>query len=517
MRLLTTRKYGLLMLTAAGLAAVLPARAAVIDSYTTTNLLDNAGYYLGQSFTTPGGGPWNNITFNFFLSGVPLANGTAYIFSSRYTGLVNGLSGGSNLLATSTGTIGGKYVFNPTFTLQPGTTYFLYSDGFNSLFDIQTSFLGGSSGPGGSFFAASPSSNFSFSPFATSDYSLQGDFAPSPLIYISDSQNNRIRKVDTSTGAITTVAGNGTGWFAGDGGPATSAELHNPLGVAVDSFGNLYIADTANNRVRMVNTSGTITTVAGNGTASFSGDGGPATSAGLWAPYGVAVDSLGNLYIADQSNNRIRKVASGTITTVAGNGSVGFGGDGGLAVNAGLYHPAGIAVDGSGNLYIADQSNNRVRRVNTSGIISTLAGNGLFGYNCNNGVATGLGLHAPYGVATDGSGDVFIGDYGNQCVRKVNTGNITTVAGGGYGGDGVPATSASLADPAGVAVDGSGNLYIADLVNNRVREVLSPSGIISTLAGTGAAGFAGDGGPAASAVLYNPSGVAVFVPTAPAP
>jgi len=340
--------------------------------------------------------------------------------------------------------------------------------------------------------------------------------APPPLagIYIADSQNNRIRKV--SSGTIATFAGNGTGGYSGDAGAAASAELRNPYTVALDSSGNLYIADTSNNVIRMVNTSGIITTVAGNGLEGYSGDGGPATSAQIFNPAGVAVDSFGNLFIADTRENRIRMVnTSGIISTVAGNGAVGSGGDGGPATSAQLYHPAGIAVDGSGNLYIADSNNQRIRKVNASGIITTIAGNGVVGYNCNNGVATSLGLHDPTGVAVDGSGNLYIADSGNQCVRKVNSsGAMTTVAGNGvasYSGDGGPAASAGLSSPTGVAVDASGNLYIADYVNNRIRVV--SSGTITTVAGNGTAGFSGDGGSAVSAQLYNPTGVAV----APAP
>ena len=185
----------------------------------------------------------------------------------------------------------------------------------------------------------------------------------------------------------------------------------------MDSAGNLYIADAVNNVVRMVSASGNITTVGGTGAPSYSGDGGPATSAGLNNPTGIAVDSSGNLYIADQRNERIRKVTGGTITTVAGNGSAGFSGDGGLAPNAQLYYPEGIAVDGSGNLYIADSDNQRIRKVNAAGTISTIAGNGNVGFNCNNGTATSLALNHPSGVAVDSSGNLYVADYGDQCIR----------------------------------------------------------------------------------------------------
>jgi sugar lactone lactonase YvrE len=282
--------------------------------------------------------------------------------------------------------------------------------------------------------------------------------------------------------------------------------------VAVDGAGNLYIADTSNFRIRKVDTSGNITTVAGNGTPGYNGDNIPATSAEFAFISDVAVDSAGNIYVADEYNNRIRKVdAAGIVTTVAGNGTVGNGGDGGLAVYAQLYHPTGIAVDGHGNLFIADYDNQRIRIVDSSGTITTIAGNGTVGYNCNNGAATGVGLHNPYGVAVDGFGNLYIADYGNQCVRMVAAGAITTVAGNGtagYGGDFGPATSARLNYPTGVAVDSLGDLYIADYVNNRIRKV-ETSGVITTVAGNGAAGYNADGGLAIDTELYQPTGVAV--------
>ena len=331
-------------------------------------------------------------------------------------------------------------------------------------------------------------------------------------IYIADSQNNRGRQVNTVTGTINTLAGNGTGGFAGDGGLATSAELKIPFGVAVDSAGNAYIADAQNNRIRRVSTTGIITTVAGNGSAGSAGDGGPAVSASLNNPTGVAIDATGNLYIADQYNNKIRVVnIAGLISTFAGNGTVGNGGDGGPATAAALYYPGGVALDGLGSMYIADTNNHRIRKVNIStGTITTIAGSGSVGYSCAAGVATAVGLHNPFGVAADASGNIYIADTYNQCIRKVTAGNITTLAGNGiasFGGDGGPATSASLNYPSGVVVDGVGDIYIADVVNNRVRMV-SPLGMITTLAGTGVAGFSGDGGPAPAARLYNPTGVA---------
>jgi sugar lactone lactonase YvrE len=349
-------------------------------------------------------------------------------------------------------------------------------------------------------------------------------------IYISDSQNNRVRLVDRSDG-ITTIAGNGTGGFSGEGASPASAELHTPFGVAaVEGSGSLYIADTLNNRVRMViencpicPTNGELVTVAGTGAPSYSGDGGAGNSAAVDHPTGVAVDLNGYAYIADQENNRIRKIGPlGVITTVAGNGNVGNGGDGGPATSAQLYYPTGVAVDAYGNIYIADSNNNRVRKVDTSGIITTVAGNGTAGYSCANGIATSVGLHSPKGVAVDISGNLYIADYGNQCIRKVDTlGNITTIAGNGtasYSGDFLPAINAALNYPTSVSVDSLGNIYIADYVNNRVRMV-DTAGVITTIAGNGKAGFGGDGGLGVNGELYEPSGVAVLniAPSEPLP
>ena len=332
-------------------------------------------------------------------------------------------------------------------------------------------------------------------------------------------------------GIIITVAGGagtGTVSFSGDGGPATAAALEFPAGVAVDASGNIYIADTFNNRIRKVSVGGIITTVAGNGNQGFSGDGGPATSASLSKPIGVAVDVSGNLYISDQYNNRIRRVStSGIITTVAGSGNVGvvnstvtggFGGDGGPATSALLNFPWGVAVDASGNLFIADGGgNDRVRKVSANGIITTVAGNGTYGFSGDGGPATSALLAAPWGVAVDASGNLYISDAANNDLRKVSSdGIITTIAGNqtaGFSGDGGPATAAELSNPFGIAADASGNIYIADEMNDRIRKV-SPDGIITTFAGTGGACFPcsasalGDGGPATSA-LVEAQGVAV--------
>ena len=327
----------------------------------------------------------------------------------------------------------------------------------------------------------------------------------------------------------------------GDGGAAASAQLCGPAGLAVDSSGNLYIADTQNARVRELSTGGNISTVAGNGTAGFAGDGSSATASSteLNAPSALAFDSHGNLYIADTGNYVIREVAGSTINTVAGKNSLGagFGGDLGPATAAQLNNPSGVAVDSSGNIYIADPNNNEVRVVCenqtpiactstafgsvtfAAGYINTFAGDQVSGAGDtgDNGLSTGALLNNPEGVAMDGSGNLYIADTDNNAIRKVTpAGTITTVAGngnplGGYSGDGGLATQAELNGPKSVAADGNGNLYIADTYNSVIR-LVEPNGIITTIAGNQAAGpgFAGDGGDAASAQFYFPNGVAVY-------
>ena len=299
-------------------------------------------------------------------------------------------------------------------------------------------------------------------------------------VYVADYYNNRIRKIAASTGVITTVAGNGTAGYSGDGGVATSAELNYPSCVAVDGSGNIYIADTSNNRVRKVTAStGIITTVAGNGTYGYGGDGGTATNAYLALPSGVTADTCGNIYLADTGNNRIRKIvgSTGNISTAAGNGTAGYGGDGGAATSAKLNYPNGIAVDSSCNLYIADTSNERIRKVTIStGNISTVAGNGTVGFSGDGGAATSAELGYPYGVVIDSSSNIYIADNNNNRIRKVtaSSGNISTIAGNGvqgYSGDGASATSAKMNGPWDVAVDSSGNVYIADEGNSRIRAV----------------------------------------------
>ena len=356
-------------------------------------------------------------------------------------------------------------------------------------------------------------------------------------IFISDTGNSRIREVVAATGVIETIYGNGMLSYSGDSGLATNATLYYPSGVSADSDGNIFIADTGNGRIReVVAATGEIQTVAGNGTGGYSGgDGGPATSAAI-SPTDVFVDSFGNLFLSDSGSSRIREVAAGTtvIQTVAGNGTAGYSGDGGSATSAELNLSDGfchqqcgaIFVDGAGNLFISDTGNSRIRKVvAATGVIQTVAGNGTHSYSGDGGPATSAGIEYPQGVFVDSSGNIFFATIGvvssfpcggcpdSSRIREVvaATGLIKTVAGNGgfgYGGDGGLATNAGLA-AASVFVDGLGNIFIADMFNNRIREVVAATGIIQTVAGSGVSGYSGDGGTAINARLAGPSGLAV--------
>ena len=439
-------------------------------------------------------------------------------------------------------------------------------------------------------------------------------------LFFSDSANHRVREVVKSTGDIITYAGNGKAGYSGDNGPATDAELNGPSGLALDPAGDLFIADTADNVVReVVAATGDIITVAGTGTAGYSGDNGPATAAEMNDPGRVAVDTAGDLFIADAKNNRVREVgpavtvtvspstalptltalvastasapsgqsitftatvsdlsaggpipnggtvtfsdqngtigsatlvngaatfttsslamgtytvtasyggtadfaasATGTITTAVGDGTAGYAGDGGPAIAALLNYPAGMAFDSAGDLFIADVSNNVIREVvKATDEIITIAGNGTAGYSGDGGPAIDAELNIPRILAFDSQGDLFVTDQFNNVVREItpgtdgllSDGTITTVAGdgkAGYSGDGGPATDAELDGPTGLAFDPAGDLFIADQVNNRIREVVKATGDIVTYAGTGTAGYTGDGGPATDAEINSPRGI----------
>ncbi len=320
---------------------------------------------------------------------------------------------------------------------------------------------------------------------------------------------------------ISTIAGIGGvgGTTIGDGGPASSAQIGDPVGFTFDRAGNMYIAEGIGNRIRKISASGVVTTIAGSasvsGTSGFSGDGGPATAALISAPHGIAVDTSGNVIFADQGNNRIRKISStGIISTLAGNDTLGFSGDGGPASLAQISNPMGLSLDKNGNLYFADCYNYRIRKITPSGIISTVAGSGTAGYSGDGGQATAAEMYFVYAVDVDTANNIYIVDFSNQCVRKVNSsGIISTIAGNGtagFSGDGGPGTAAMLYNPWSARPDNFGNVYIADDFNQRIRKV-SAAGIISTVAGSGGmgGGFSGDGGPATSALMYLPHDVYV--------
>jgi hypothetical protein len=305
-------------------------------------------------------------------------------------------------------------------------------------------------------------------------------------VYFAARVKNAVFRVDAATGQQTRIAGSGKAGYSGDHHPAIKAALNGPqpqrgVGVAVDTAGNVYIADRGNNVIRKV-ANGIITTIAGNGKAGYSGDGGPATRAQITRPAGVAVDTAGNVYIAGARRNVIRKISNGVISTIAGGGTHFDPAYTGPATSAGLNGPAGVAVDASGNLYIADRLNNVIRKV-ADGVISTISGNGKMEYAGDDGPATNASLYLPTSVAVDTSGNVYVTNSYNNVVRKISKGVITTIAGNGsagYSGDNGPATKAALYDPMGVAVDAAGNVYIADSNNDAIRKV--SNGVITTIA-----------------------------------
>ena len=329
-------------------------------------------------------------------------------------------------------------------------------------------------------------------------------------LLIADLFNHRIRRIDARTRIITSVAGNGIDGYSGDGELAITAALNTPSAIAVDGGGDLFIADQYNQVIRRVDATGVISTFAGTGNDGFSGNNGPATAADLNLPAGVAVDTAGNLFIADTGNNQIRRVDTNrTITTVVGNGTRGFAGDNGPAVNASLDQPSGLAFDSEGRLLIADVGNNRIRRLERNGTITTIAGDGQTGFSPDGTPARNAQLSGPQGLSVDADGNIFVAEAYNCRILKISVVDtrITTVAGSGecdFYGDGEPATSAALQSPRSVAVDAAGNVFIADLDNLRVRRVDAKTRIISTLAGIGDGAFLGDDGPATSAVITYP-------------
>ena len=376
-------------------------------------------------------------------------------------------------------------------------------------------------------------------------------------LFITQGDDNRIRRVDAATKVITTIAGTGSLGFSGDNGPATAATLNDPVGIAVAANGDIYFADANNYRIRKIAVAtGVITTVAGNGSFGFSGDGSAAGDAKLAAPTDVKFDRAGNLYVTDFLNNRIRKIdaATNVITTIAGSGASSFSGDGGPALSATFNVPSASAIDASGNVYVADNANYRVRRIDAATkIVNTIAG-GTVG---DDDFATSAQILSPSGVAVDNAGNIYISDSGDRRVRRVDAAThlistlliggsfssysgiavdasnnvyvidstgvvskidpqkvVTRVVGTGqpgFGGDGGNATAAKLAPSGstGIAFDAAGNLFIADTFNNRIRRVDVATKIITTIAGNGTDGFSGDNGPATSAMLSSPQGVAV--------
>ncbi|MDP1802995.1 MAG: T9SS type A sorting domain-containing protein [Bacteroidota bacterium] len=313
--------------------------------------------------------------------------------------------------------------------------------------------------------------------------------------------------LNTSNGQIiSTIAGvGGSCGFSGDGGFATSAQACAVQAVAIDALGNKYFTEFHGNRIRKVNSSGIISTFAGTGVAGFSGDGGPATLAQIDHPTGIVADASGNLYVAEYGSSKIRKIdPSGIITTFAGTGVAGFSGDGGPAISAQLNVPNNLATDASGNIYIADKANHRIRKINSNGIITTVVGNGTQGFSGDGGLATAAEINLPHDVEFDGLGNMFVLDTYNQRIRKVNSaGIIITIAGNGivgFTGDGGSASLAQINHPSGLVIDPSNNIYFCDMLNHRLRKINS-SGIITTFAGTGVAGFSGDGGLPTSAQI----------------
>lgn len=312
---------------------------------------------------------------------------------------------------------------------------------------------------------------------------------------------------------ITTICGTGIAGYSGDNGPASNSQIDAIYAqITSDKYGNLYIADNNNHRIRRIDAiTGSITTVAGTGTAGFSGDGGLATAAQLTNPDGITIDNAGNIYIADYNNHRIRKIdPTGTITTICGNGTQSSTGDGGLATAATINGPGHLCLDPSGNLYITEYNSNRIRKIATTGTITTFCGTGVYSNTGDGGLATAATIGGPWAIASDAVGNIYAAEYLGSYVRKIATnGTITAFAGinasPGFSGDNGAALLAQLNGVAGLAVNDLGEVFIADSANHRIRKVAS-TGTITTYVGTGTLGFSGDGGLANAARLRSPNG-----------
>lgn len=333
------------------------------------------------------------------------------------------------------------------------------------------------------------------------------------ILFITCAYNNLQAQV-----IINTIAGQGkTAGFSGDGGLAIDAKLNHPENVCINKYGDIYIVDAENNRIRkIIAATGIITTIAGTGVAGYNGDNIPATNAQLFIPMDICIDTAENIFVSDILNRRIRKINSktGVISTIAGNGTQGNSGDGGQATDAQINGVTGLSTDKNGNLYLADNDNNNVRMIDVqTGVISTIAGTGITGYNGDNGLATNATLHQPCQISLNSRGDIFISDNINNAIRRVDheTRIITTIAGTGtegHSGDGGPATSANLRKPYGISVDYNDNLFIAEFWNGVVRRIDDKTGIIITVAGFDTVGYSGDGGPATAARIA-PAGISV--------
>ncbi|HEY9898172.1 MAG TPA: hypothetical protein V6D00_03215 [Pantanalinema sp.] len=528
-------------LLAIGCAVHPPATPFVGTSAVTVSQarLDQPGAETSLRVVIDGGRGPQAVPATWTKADLTLANTSSSILPSALTKSVN-QAGGSTLSAVFTGlrpaagySLTVKLYNGATLAAQGTNASFSLSGGANSV-SVTLSLSGGGGTPGTIVTIAgllTPPSGRSATNWGISPRSMV--FDASGNLYIADATSHVVLKRDAS-GTLTLIAGTGMSGFSGDGAAATSAMLNQPSGVAVDGAGNVYISDTGNNRIRRVNTSGTISTVAGTGTGSYSGDGGAATSATLKGPSGIAVDASGNLLIADMGNCRVRfvpKVAGsyfgktslvvGNIYLVAGDGTSDsqMGGlDTGLngqATSFMLGSPAAVAFGASSNFYVLSNFNSMLYQVSSTGVISKVAGAYPYGYTGDGGVATNARMRSPYGFCVSGS-DIYIADSSNNCIRKVSGGTITRVAGTapgtmngggneGYSGEGGAPLSAQLRTPLAVAVDPSGKLYIADTGNNRVR--LIDGGVITTIAGTGGTRYSGDGVAATTAQLGDPRGM----------